>query len=74
MKSAKELRAEFESKLERLQSKCNHHRSEWMDEVWAPAHGTGRKVLVCKKCEKIIDSKEDSFLDKFNKIKTTTFE
>lgn len=32
-----------------------HQTSDWMEEWWAPAHSTGRKVRVCQRCYKVLE-------------------
>lgn len=56
MKTAQQLYEKYQSDLERLQSECKHlEQSDWLNEEWAPAHGTGFQVKVCSFCNKTID-------------------
>ena len=42
MKTYKELKEEFDKKVEDLQSKCKHEDvSDWIGEYWSFAHVTG---------------------------------
>ena len=55
MKTAKQLREKYESDLKKLQEKCSHEKSTWMDNMVYPGHIYGA-VLVCDVCDKVIDS------------------
>lgn len=58
MNAADKLRKEYERKLKELQEACLHEkRSAWIEEWWAPGHSTGRKVKVCKNCNKVVEAK-----------------
>jgi hypothetical protein len=65
-RTAKMLRAEFESRLSQLQESCEHEKSKWMPLEWAPGHLSGR-VRVCNRCEKILESDEDKCSISFSK-------
>jgi Zn/Cd-binding protein ZinT len=58
MKTAEQIRNYYEKKIkqdiERLQKKCKHEESRWVEECWAIAHFTGRRFLMCKRCDKIL--------------------
>jgi hypothetical protein len=62
MKTAKEIRVYFDKKketaLKKLQSKCKHVVSDWMDQWWAPGHSSGIQVKVCKICDKTIETRD----------------
>lgn len=53
--AAQLLREEYDQKLGDLQINCEHEEKEWMPHMWAPGHFTGKNVLVCKNCEKIVE-------------------
>ena len=55
IKTAKQLREKYESDLKKLQEKCSHEKSTWMDNVSSSGHIYGT-VLVCDFCDKVIDS------------------
>ena len=59
MTTAKELRDKLDAEIKALQEVCPHSESQWCIEAWAPAHFTGRQLLSCKCCEKILDTKEE---------------
>ncbi len=53
--TAEEMRKRHQQELNRLKEECKHPEiSDWMEEWWAPAHGTGFQVKTCKACEKVI--------------------
>ncbi len=54
--TTKELRKKCKEDIKELQEICQHPNSAWMNEEFAPAHGTGRIVKVCGICEKILDT------------------
>ena len=57
-KSYQELKEEFDIKVALLQEYCKHeNQTDWMEEQWAPGHGTGSLVKMCQVCYKIIDRK-----------------
>ena len=48
---------EFKNYLKSFICKFKGHiASDWMEEQWAPGHSTGRKVKVCLRCNKNMDS------------------
>ena len=54
--TAKDLYEKYQADMAELQSKCIHENvSDWLDEYWAPGHGTGSKVKVCEICGKTVD-------------------
>ena len=55
MSVAEKLREEYEKKLKALQETCPHPKTEWMRQMWAPGHMSPGEVLVCLRCEKILD-------------------
>ena len=57
MKTYKQLEGEFDKKVKEIQAKCPHKQFEWMDECWAIGHYTGRRVKVCKRCNKVLERK-----------------
>jgi len=62
MKTAAEIREKYnkliERDLARLQKRCKHPTKIWCDQQWAPAHSTGRDVLVCDCCGKILEERQ----------------
>jgi hypothetical protein len=62
MNKAEELREEFNKKLAQLQDECPHEKKKWMDWMWAPGHFWG-EVLVCLRCEKILERKEPKIVE-----------
>ena len=56
--TAEKLRKNYEKKLSELQKNCTHKKSKWMEYQWAPGHSYG-EVLVCERCDKILDRKND---------------
>ena len=57
MTTAKELRDKLDADIKALQEVCPHSESQWCIESFGPAHFTGRQLLSCKCCEKILDTK-----------------
>jgi len=57
MKTAQELKDEYDENLKKIQSKCEHKDTTWCIEEWAPAHGTGWDVRSCKNCWKVLNRK-----------------
>lgn len=57
MITAKYLREKCAEDIKKLQEVCNHPESHWAEQQWAPGHSTGRSVLVCLNCEKILETK-----------------
>lgn len=54
--TAKDLYEKYLLDLKVLQSNCIHPKqSDWIEEQWAPAHGTGFQVRICEGCNMIID-------------------
>lgn len=57
--SAKELYEKYQADLAELQKHCPHHTaSDWLEEQWAPAHGTGFMVRVCENCGFTVERKK----------------
>lgn len=55
MENIKQMRKRHETEKESLQENCPHAKlSKWVDEYWAPAHGTGFQVKVCNDCGKFV--------------------
>lgn len=55
----KAMRKRHKQEIEDLQNNCKHTNiSGWMGEYWAPGHGTGKEVTICKHCGKIIETKK----------------
>lgn len=53
MKTAKELKEQYESELKKLQEKCHHtNQSNWMEHCWAIGHFSGFEVKQCNDCWK----------------------
>lgn len=58
MNAAERLRQEYQQKLKQLQETCPHEeKTDWLEEWWAPGHGTGRRVRACANCNKILEAK-----------------
>jgi hypothetical protein len=61
MRTAKKIRDYYERKIKqdiaRLQSKCKHPKSRWAEECWAIGHFTGRSLLMCEICDKVLETK-----------------
>ena len=59
--SYKELKEEFEKKVELLRKNCKHEKvSDWIRYDWAPGHSLGEcKICLC--CEDIIEKTWESF-------------
>ncbi len=55
-RTAKKIRAEFETRLSHLQESCNHEKSKWTRTKPALGHSS-RQTLVCQRCEKILETK-----------------
>jgi len=55
VKTYDDLKKEFDEKVEELQERCNHPKTGWAREQWAPAHGTGKAVKYCKVCQKVLE-------------------
>ena len=58
MRTYDDLKEEFEAKVEKLQERCKHPKTEWMEQWWAYGHFTGKQVKVCLVCNKILDKKD----------------
>lgn len=55
MEDIKQMRKRHDIEVENLQENCPHTKlSKWMDECWAPAHGTGFQVKTCNVCGKVV--------------------
>lgn len=68
--TAKELYERYQADLAELQKHCTHPAtSDWMEEQWAPGHGTGRDVRTCSICNQVIDSRGTTYKD--NHIEVT---
>ncbi len=63
--TAKSLREDYEGRLSHLQESCKHKKSDWRKMESIPAHPPAR-VLVCRKCEKILKGRERQWTDKQN--------
>jgi len=51
----KQLKEEFDRKVEELRKRCKHPKlSKWTDLWWAPGHPTGYQVKNCKICGMIV--------------------
>jgi len=59
MITAKAIRDKAQQDLQELQRLCIHPNSTWMNEEFAPAHGTGCTVKVCDICEKVLERNSD---------------
>jgi hypothetical protein len=57
MNAAERLYAQYQKDLQHLQETCPHEQlTDWMEEWWAPGHGTGRKVRACTNCNKVLQA------------------
>ncbi len=54
MKTARQIREKCEIEINKLQSMCSHPSTTIMLEEWAVAHLTGKALVVCDICEKVI--------------------
>ena len=53
-----QMRQRHKREIEALQQKCRHKKlSGWMEQWWAPGHGTGKVVKVCEFCGKVVKEK-----------------
>lgn len=60
--SAKELKEKYEADLAELQKLCPHYTAtDWMEEQWAPAHGTGFQVRACEHCGFIVKRRKMNY-------------
>jgi nitroimidazol reductase NimA-like FMN-containing flavoprotein (pyridoxamine 5'-phosphate oxidase superfamily) len=58
MNAAQRLYKQYQKDLKHLQQTCPHEQpTDWMEEWWAPAHGTGREVRACTNCDKVLQSR-----------------
>lgn len=58
MENIEAMRLRHKEEIEELQLKCKHRKlTDWMEEQWAPGHSSGRKVKLCKFCNKVIKTK-----------------
>lgn len=60
MSEAEKIREKYialmNKELANLQANCKHEQpTEWMDEWWAPGHGSGMVVKQCARCGKEIE-------------------
>jgi hypothetical protein len=55
-RTARLIREEFERRLSHLQESCSHERSKWTRVRHTPGRGFGQ-ILVCQRCEKIVETK-----------------
>jgi hypothetical protein len=59
MRAPRKLREEFQQEMKQLRETCPHSElTEWMDELYGPAHSTGDKVRLCANCEKVMDRRK----------------
>lgn len=59
MKTAKELKDEYQEKLRYLQDHCEHTDvSGWQTQMWAPGHLVDHKVRICNICGKVVKIKK----------------
>ncbi len=52
--TAKEIRDKCEQDILELQKVCNHPSSHQAEECWAIGHFTGRSLMICDICEKVL--------------------
>ncbi len=55
-RTAKGIREEFERRLSHLQESCSHEKSKWTRVRDTPGRGS-HQILVCQRCEKILETK-----------------
>lgn len=55
--TAEDLRKECEAAINSLQARCPHSKVEWMEHHFAPGH-YGGMVLVCNRCEYILENRK----------------
>ncbi len=55
MNEARKIRKEYDKKLKALQDSCPHSETKWTRYMWAPGHISPKKVLVCVRCDKILE-------------------
>lgn len=58
MKTAQQLKEDYENKLKKLQEKCKHKDTTWLTYMWAIGHSDG-EALICLNCEKILDRRNN---------------
>lgn len=51
-----EMRLRHKQEIQELQAHCEHKKSSWVEECWAIAHFTGRRLRVCDTCEKTLET------------------
>jgi len=56
---AKAIRNKAEQDIADLQERCEHKKSTWGEECWAPGHFTGKSLEVCDFCEKTLNTTTD---------------
>ena len=61
MISYNELKKDFDHAVQQLQDICPHKKTQKMPEMWAPGH-IGDTVLVCLKCNKVIQRWEPNYI------------
>jgi hypothetical protein len=65
------IRKRHAEEIKNFERSCKHGKlSDWMEEWWAPGHSTGIMVRVCKRCGKIVESKNGYADRKVTKIET----
>jgi len=53
-----QMKERHAKEIEKLQAECPHKRAtKWIEEHWAPGHGTGRLVKMCHQCGIVVKSK-----------------
>ena len=53
----RQLKADFDKRVEDAQTACEHKVSMWVEHWWAIGHSSGYRVKLCKRCNKSL--KED---------------
>jgi len=51
------LELNFHLAVVRLQNKCRHEKSTWSEEWIRIASATGRELLICDNCQKVLDTR-----------------
>jgi len=59
MSKINEMLARHKREIEELQESCPHNGlSDWLEEQWAIGHGTGREVMICTECNKVVATRD----------------
>ena len=58
MSEAKAFKDQYEQDLKALQERCEHIKTHWAIEAWAPAHYTGKEIEICDNCWKQVAKRQ----------------